>query len=387
MCVCRIHLACKTLLAAQWRGYPVAGQNLVSGLVHMYVPSLCSCANSITIKLYYFYFKILGKYIYIAERSVTKYFQWRLAFFKLRRRNTFWRKYFITSSKTIIIGNRSLVVLRQKISHKISTKLYHSIPFLIWRNVGTCTWIYYIRRRYTYLSHLFFFLIGTSSPNLANLMMHLFSWKKMADYLLLTISKRSGFCQGCHFWTEARRWHEWNLSSGHRMTYLAATTRVIWRPPDNYFAAARELFWWPSYNASGGRYIFFLVWTPPPPTGIFKIYISENNILRFSALPRGMRGWTEGMPPSSRPLPPLPPIVSLLPLTLSAPKVFLYAHFKIFCLASLACYYESACSVTAVRRFCWLPRKYQGCASFIYFLHMYRTTVPLTYIPVHSHLC
>ena len=157
MCVCRIHLACKTLLAAQWRGYPVAGQNLVSGLVHMYVPSLCSCANSITIKLYYFYFKILGKYIYIAERCVTKYFQWCLAFFKLRRRNTFWRTYFITSSKTIIIGNRSLVVLRQKISHKISTKLYHSISFLIWRNVGTCTLIYYIRSRYTYLSHLFFF--------------------------------------------------------------------------------------------------------------------------------------------------------------------------------------------------------------------------------------
>ena len=50
-------------LAAQWRGYPIVGQNLVSGLVHMYVPSLCSCANSITIskKLYYFYFKILGK--------------------------------------------------------------------------------------------------------------------------------------------------------------------------------------------------------------------------------------------------------------------------------------------------------------------------------------
>ena len=272
----------------------------------MYVPSLCSCANSITIKLYYFYFKILGKYIYISERCVTKYFQWCLAFFKLRRRNTFWRKCFITSSKTIIIGNRGLVVLRQKISHKISTKLYHSIPFLIWRNVGTCTWIYYIRRRYTYLSHLFFFLIGTSSPNLANLMIHLFSWKKMADYLLLTISKRSGFCQGCHFWTEARRWHEWNLSSGHRMTYLAATTRVIWRPPDNYFAAARELFWWPSYNASGGRYIFFLVWTPPP-TGIFKMYISENNILR------GMRGWTEGMP-----LPPPAPYLPSRPLSPSS---------------------------------------------------------------------
>ena len=59
---CRIHSACKTPLAAQWREYPKVGQNLVSGLVHMYVPSLCSCANSITSKkLYYFYFKILGK--------------------------------------------------------------------------------------------------------------------------------------------------------------------------------------------------------------------------------------------------------------------------------------------------------------------------------------
>ena len=138
----------------------------------------------------------------------------------------------------------------------------------------------------------------------------------MADYLLLTISKRSGFCQGCHFWTEARRWHEWNLSSGHRMTYLAATTRVIWRPPDNYFAAARELFWWPSYNASGGRYISFwgLDPSPPPPsTGIFKIYISENNILRFFALPRGMRGWTEGMP-----LPPPAPYLPSRPLSPSS---------------------------------------------------------------------
>ena len=61
MCECRIYSACKTPLAAEWRGYPVAGQNLVSRLVHMHVPSLCSCAYSITIKLYYFYFKILGK--------------------------------------------------------------------------------------------------------------------------------------------------------------------------------------------------------------------------------------------------------------------------------------------------------------------------------------
>ena len=112
----------------------------------------------------------------------------------------------------------------------------------------------------------------------------------MADYLFLTISKRSGFCQRYHFCTEARRWHEWNLSCGHRMTYLAATTRVIWRPPDNYFAAARELFWWPPYNTSGDRYIILLGMDPPPPPGIFKIYISENNIFkkRFSALPRGI---------------------------------------------------------------------------------------------------
>ena len=49
------------------------------------------------------------------------------------------------------------MALRQKISNKISTKSYHSIPFLIWSNVGTCTWIYYITRGYTDLSHLLFF--------------------------------------------------------------------------------------------------------------------------------------------------------------------------------------------------------------------------------------
>ena len=112
------------------------------------------------------------------------------------------------------------------------------------------------------------------------------------------------------------------------MTYLAATTRVIWRPPDNHFAAARELFWWPSYNASGGRYISFWGLDPSPPTGIFKIYISENNILRFFALPRGMRGWTEGMP---LPLPPLtsPPAPCLPPPSLErrAPRARIFFLF------------------------------------------------------------
>ena len=272
----------------------------------------------------------------------------------------------------------------------------------------------------------------------------------MADYLLLTISKRSGFCQGCHFCTEARRWHEWNLSSGHRMTYLAATTREIWRLPDNYFAAARKLFWWPPYNASGGRYIFFFGLDPPPPPMDFSKYTYQRTT--FSDFLHYQEVWGDGQrvcpplppltspslplspsslfgaaraphanfflflppslffshlpPPAPRLPPPTPSSTSSLPLfslfslppphllppsrlPCPPPKVFLYAHFKIFCLASLACYYESACSVTAVRRFCWLPRKYQGCSPFIYFLHMYRTTVLLTYwyIPVHSHLC
>ena len=51
---------------------------------------------------------------------------------------------------------------------------------------------------------------------------------------------------------------------------------------------------------------------------------------------------------------------------------------------------KSACSVTAVRQFCGLPRKYQGCASFIYnvlsaYVQNNRTLESLTYIPVHSH--
>ena len=129
---------------------------------------------------------------------------------------------------------------------KISTKSYHSIPFLIWSNVGTfctCTWIYYIRRGYTDLSHLFFVLICTSSPNLANLMTYLFSWGRWQIIYFWQFQKGRVFVRDAIFCTEARRWHEWNLSCGHRMTYLAATTRVIWRPPDNYFAAAGELFW------------------------------------------------------------------------------------------------------------------------------------------------
>ena len=56
------------------------------------------------------------------------------------------------------------------------------------------------------------------------------------------------------------------------------------------------------------------------------------------------------LPPLHLPSPAPSSPTSLLPCP--PPKVFLYAHFKIFCLASLACYYESACSVTAVRRFC-----------------------------------
>ena len=167
----------------------------------------------------------------------------------------------------------------------------------------------------------------------------------MADYLFLTISKRSGFCRGCHFCTEARRWHEWNLSCGHRMTYLAATTRVIWRPPDNYFAAARELFWWPPYNTSGDRYIILLGLDPLPPPLEFSKYTSQRTTF-------------------------------LKKIFCITKRYFCMRISKFYVIISK--YHESACSVTAVRQFCGLPRKYQGCASFIYFLHMYRTTVPLS---------
>ena len=167
-------------------------------------------------------------------------------------------------------------------------------------------------------------------------------------FIIDNFKKGRVFGQGCHFCTEARRWLEWNLSSGHRMTYLVATTRVIWRPPDNYFATARELFWWPPYNTSGGRYII-LLGLPPPPE--FSKYTSQRTTFKDFC----MR-------------------ISKCSASLQSPVI-------------ISKYHESACSVTAVRQFCGLPRKYQGCASFTYFLHMYRTTVPLTYIPVHSHLC
>ena len=133
------------------------------------------------------------------------------------------------------------------------------------------------------------------------------------------------------------------------MTYLAATTRVIWRPPDNYFAAARELFWWPPYNTSGDRYIILLGLDPPPPPWNFQnIHLREQHLKIFCITKRYfcMR-------------------ISKFSASLHSPVI-------------ISKYHESACSVTAVRQFCGLPRKYQGCASFIYFLHMYRTTVPLS---------
>ena len=72
------------------------------------------------------------------------------------------------------------------------------------------------------------------------------------------------------------------------MTYMAATTRVIWRSPDNYFAAAREHFWWPPYNTSGDRYII-LLGLDPPPWNFQNIHLREQHFKkRFSALPRGI---------------------------------------------------------------------------------------------------
>ena len=128
------------------------------------------------------------------------------------------------------------------------------------------------------------------------------------------------------------------------MTYLAATTRVIWRPPDNYFAAAGELFWWPPYNTSGDRYIILLGLDPPPPLEFSKYTSQRTTFLK-----------------------------KILCIT---KRYFCMRISKFYVIISK--YHESACSVTAVRQFCGLPRKYQGCASFIYFLHMYRTTVPLS---------
>ena len=127
------------------------------------------------------------------------------------------------------------------------------------------------------------------------------------------------------------------------MTYLAATTRVIWRPPDNYFAAARELFWWPPYNTSGDRYIILLGLDPPPLE--FSKYTSQRTTF-------------------------------LRKIFCITKRYFCMRISKFYVIISK--YHESACSVPAVRQFCGLPRKYQGCASFIYFLHMYRTTVPLS---------
>ena len=85
------------------------------------------------------------------------------------------------------------------------------------------------------------------------------------------------------------------------------------------------------------------------PTGIFKIYISENNI--FSVI-RGyfcvhiskISGWLRS-----------PVIISI------------YAY-----------------SVTTVRRFCRLPWKFHARALFIYLLHLCRATELHTYIPVHA---
>ena len=306
-----------------------------------------------------------------------------------------------------------------------------------------CTWIYFIRRGYTDLSHLFFFnchvfpefsklndififleedgrlfiidnfkqLLKYSRGNDIKTVFddvcvieqdkkHLWKlnrkWQQCDNSLSLiflrkacgrnveieqlnTISKRLGFCQGCHFCTEDRRWHEWNLSSGNRMTYLEAT--IIWRPPDNHFAAARELFWWPPYNASGGRYIILLgldssplefskytfqrttfkdflhyqeVWgdrqgvglspsRPLSPSSLFgaarapraNFVLFLSPFLFFSPLPPPTPS-----SPSSRPVtsPSRPSSPNYL-LPCPPPHVFLYAHFKIFCLASLACYY------------------------------------------------
>ena len=118
------------------------------------------------------------------------------------------------------------MVLRQKISHNISTKSYHSIPFLIWSNVGTCTWIYYIRRGYTDLSHLFFFKFGTSSPNLANLYFNdIFIFLEVDGRLFIIDNFKKGrvFVRDAIF---VRK----HVGDSNEI-YLAATEGLIWWPP------------------------------------------------------------------------------------------------------------------------------------------------------------
>ena len=89
--------------------------------------------------------------------------------------------------------------------------------------------------------------------------------------------------------------------------------------------------------------------TPPPLPGIFKIYISENNI--FSVI-RGIFCMR----------------ISKISGSLRSPiMISVYV-----------------CSVSTVQRSCRLPWKFQGCASFIYLLHLCITTEPPTYITVHA---
>ena len=75
----------------------------------------------------------------------------------------------------------------------------------------------------------------------------------------------------------------------------------------------------------------------------YQIYISENNISRFSVLSGGNSVCL------FQNFPPPPPFRLLSHLT----------RMKVHVLWS----------VTTVQRFCRLPWKFQGCASFIYFLH------------------
>ena len=98
----------------------------------------------------------------------------------------------------------------------------------------------------------------------------------------------------------------------------------------------------------------------------------------FSPLPHPAPPLPSSHPssPSSGPFTsPSRPLISHLPLTLSAPSGIFVCAFQNFLsrftrLLLSSKYNESACSVNVVRQFCGLPRKYQGCASFIYFLHI-----------------